>query len=670
VSWPVQTPAVWTPQPTQLWVPAQAQIVAAPRSNVELMSASQLGKFAECERKWGWEYLDKIKPPQNRSAVAGERMHKILEGWLQFATPPDLNECLVVDGHEYFPGRMANAGLHHLPPPGAHLQVERAATSWLAYVPGVRWNGRIDVFHQLLGDPECIDHKSTSDFKWAKTEEELRTDVQSLSYAWEAMNTTGAQNAHLRWVYYLSKKPFKSKVVYIRISREETLAALYPWEMKAARAVELKRSGTKRALDLEPNAEACDRYGGCPHRLRCSLSPEQILRARFTMSELSLEQRIDAANAAAGGQTPPPAYAGGYAGAVPAGPQYAQQPPAPQYAPAPAPAPQYVAPPAPVPAPWMPNPTTPGWESRVSGTAPDGQPIWEHRPFVAPAPAPAPQLQVTGAPAPQPAQAPLPTGLNPPESQAQALQSTLPTPTQEDAGPDTSKVGDQFDGLSQDALKEFALREGLVVPPRLREKNLRIAVRNAFRDKLAGVQAPAAVAPAPQQQAVAPAPQAPVPQQQAHAPQQPQAPAPQAQQAAFPQAAPPLTQAQLTALAPAPIAASRSSFVVDPEDSERQSFSLFINCTPQKTTRKTMSLHEAFGDCFEFAARNEKVPDYRMIANQQGAPLVCVQIRAKNDVSPLFDDVAVIISTATQEGRDVLATLSELASEVVVGSAA
>jgi hypothetical protein len=59
-----------------------------------------------------------------------------------------------------------------------------------------------------------------------------------------------------------------------------------------------------------------------------------------------------------------------------------------------------------------------------------------------------------------------------------------------------------------------------------------------------------------------------------------------------------------------------------------------------------------------------------MVEHFQGAPRVCVQIRSKQNVAPLTDDAIVVISTLSQEGKDVFGTLSELASEVVVGSAA
>jgi hypothetical protein len=727
----VQTPAgVWVQQrPEPFWYPSPQpngipfyNLVEAPPRPLEVeqpftehvqweISPSQVDTFASCERKWGWEKLDGIEVPQKTSAQVGERVHAILEQWLMHATPPNVDEELKLfddKGIErtYYPGLIARSGLHLLPPPGPHLEIENWIRPPMLTIPRGFWNGRVDCAHDLLGDPELIDHKTTTDLKWAKSGDDLRKDAQGLIYAWAAMHATGASSAHLRWIYYQSRKPYKTQVSYTRLGRNETIEGLQQWEERAGRMIKMKIEG-KRALDLEPNPDACDRFGGCPHRLRCNLSPQQLMRSMFAMENLSLEARIDAARNAAGASQAP-AYPGGYAGspqlpgAAPA--QYGQQP-LPQYQqPAPQAQPQYQQPmqqpmqqqPAPqaqpqyqqpaqaqpqyqqpaqpqqpsFPTPWQPHSTAPGWEARqVIGAS--GQPEWEQRPVQLPQ---QPQVSVQGQvpmQAQQPAQH---QGLLPPEASGQPVQSTLPQ--QDETGPDTSKVGDQFDSMNIEGLKMFAQQHGLAVPPRLREKNLRIAVRNAWRDKQSGAivqqPTPAQAQQIPQQQV----PQQQVPQQMQH-PQPQQAagavahmhqtlqnvaqgmPMPQAMQAAA--TSPAVQQAFGTERAPLtgpiPTGAPRG-------------FVLFVNCVPQKTSKRVLTLSEAFGDCFGFVAQNANVPDYRMVEHFQGAPRVCVQIRSKQNVAPLTDDAIVVISTLSQEGKDVFGTLSELASEVVVGSAA
>ena len=60
-----------------------------------------------------------------------------------------------------------------------------------------------------------------------------------------------------------------------------------------------------RALDLEPNLEACDRFGGCPYRENCKISGKERLRSLMATQSLKeqMEERVrKQREAAAGGK--------------------------------------------------------------------------------------------------------------------------------------------------------------------------------------------------------------------------------------------------------------------------------------------------------------------------------------------------------------------------------
>lgn len=254
-------------------------------------SASQTDTYLLCERKWGWRYLDGIKTEPHRSALVGTRVHEILEHWLTEGTPPDPTEILLIDGHQYFPGLIAESGLHSLPAPGPHLNVERGFRfgNWLGYVDLA--------YVSDAGTPVIVDHKTTTDLVWAQTPETLKTNVQAIVYANAALEEMPeAPWVDLCWNYYQTRKPYKNRPVHLRMYAEEAREAMKPFDVIAEKLIALKAGGA-RAIDMPVNPKACDAYGGCAHRMDCKLTPEQIMRSKMAR-EMSLEEKIAAAASA------------------------------------------------------------------------------------------------------------------------------------------------------------------------------------------------------------------------------------------------------------------------------------------------------------------------------------------------------------------------------------
>ena len=183
--------------------PANADVV---------LSASQLDLFGnQCERKWAFKYIAKLPTPQHPSAKLGSDVHTVLEYWLKHAVPPPINDP--------FYGRAARIAarmIPHLPAPGTG-QVENRnihlRSRWgHVYVVIIDWIG---IFQ---GWPTIIDHKTTGDFQYAKTQTSLHWDVQAQLYALAGFLGFGVDELLLFWDYACTKgrdaetKPVKTRV--------------------------------------------------------------------------------------------------------------------------------------------------------------------------------------------------------------------------------------------------------------------------------------------------------------------------------------------------------------------------------------------------------------------------------------------------------------------------
>lgn len=241
-------------------------------------SASQVGTFDLCARKWAFSKIDGLRSPPGPSAALGLDVHGQIERWLKDGIP--LNMTVPS-------GPIAMAGLHLLPmPKTAGLRVEEEFTIEIC---GHKFRGYKDyeIFHPrpipLVGD-----HKSTKDFRWAKTDavhppiegedNRLRADIQANLYAAHAMWVTGSEWCDLEWMYYRTTGAPAVHPVRLRLHRNE-VAPVLERVVKSCNTMtallDMAADKGLRALDIPPNARACDAFGGCEFQGLCNLSPAQ-----------------------------------------------------------------------------------------------------------------------------------------------------------------------------------------------------------------------------------------------------------------------------------------------------------------------------------------------------------------------------------------------------------
>ena len=240
------------------------------------VSPSQISNFRDCPRKWWYASIAKIPYPQHPSAALGERVHKILEmSTARKSRPADL-----------LPAVSENT-------PQKEVQVAQAAwdaiDSFLLQQTGrslVDREARIEEAWELpqgapltlaargradLVLPDFIvDWKTTSDLRWAKSAKELRSDPQVLMYS-AALDPDEPVRDFVH-VYTQTRNSTAARVVHTpidRFMREQGLIALD--KHVAAMAV---CASAGAAEEVEPNTDACSRYGGCPFALRCMGRPK------------------------------------------------------------------------------------------------------------------------------------------------------------------------------------------------------------------------------------------------------------------------------------------------------------------------------------------------------------------------------------------------------------
>jgi len=225
------------------------------------VSASSIELFKNCERKWYHRYINGHKGETSDAMLRGTRVHEALEKYLEKGTAPDLTTP---------EGQIASTGLHHLPAPSTENTVEVSLERLPLREPlEVPFKGFIDLLHEDEdGTPLIIDHKTTSGTRYMKTPEELSVNTQMIVYAKHVLDNSPEHDAViLRHIYYVTRKPYKSQVREVRVTRdhvEEQFALIAEIVSKMVKASQQPQHVTV----LNPSFckaynRQCDHYNDC-----------------------------------------------------------------------------------------------------------------------------------------------------------------------------------------------------------------------------------------------------------------------------------------------------------------------------------------------------------------------------------------------------------------------
>lgn len=240
------------------------------------VSPSQLKTDDLCRRKWGFIYLEGRREPPSPKMQFGTDVHTILEIYGKTGElPPDTPE-----------GRVAKQIMRPgwVFPPTEGSLIEQEFSMLIKGEDRGIFYGFIDrVLPPVDKIPEVQDYKTTSDLRYALTEEDLRTDPQSVIYSRWAMQRYGVTQARVSWLYSSAtgdpKKPRGARRVSNVLQRGDN----GPWNKiirQASELVEL-RCTKPDVMTLEPSPSACSAYGGCPFEADCDLSGGQRIMSHI-----------------------------------------------------------------------------------------------------------------------------------------------------------------------------------------------------------------------------------------------------------------------------------------------------------------------------------------------------------------------------------------------------
>lgn len=252
-----------------------------------VFSVSQAETFIRCPRKWALEKIDGVLDPGSDSTKLGGEVHEQLENFLEKGVPINVRSRA---------GKIALPAVPHLPPPlYPGMQIE----DWFAVKIGnAYYRGLKDV--QILSgwrttNPFVSDHKTTKNFAWAKTAEDLTGgrksigNIQAGVYAHDAMIETGQATVDLQWTYLRTTATPKAEPTITSISKEQVSRILEHLEEVTEQMIQTKKNNPT-ALTVVQNPLACDAFGGCAHKDLCKLTPQQKLRAM--MSQKTQEEGV------------------------------------------------------------------------------------------------------------------------------------------------------------------------------------------------------------------------------------------------------------------------------------------------------------------------------------------------------------------------------------------
>jgi len=229
------------------------------------LSASQVNLYLRCPRAYALTYVEKQVSPPSPKQQFGTDVHSQLERWLRDGIPPD-------DTPE---GRVANQGIRNdwLPPPSSKLLIEKEFLIPWFEDEGVYMRGFVDCCDPR-GVPLVLDHKTTSNLKWAMTEEDLAGDPQALIYSLWAALEYNASLVRARWVYYSASNPKNGPrkpqgalpvEILFKTNSSEYIDKIQ-WLLDTTGEMINIRSNEIRGSECEPKPENCGAYGGCFHR--------------------------------------------------------------------------------------------------------------------------------------------------------------------------------------------------------------------------------------------------------------------------------------------------------------------------------------------------------------------------------------------------------------------
>ncbi len=244
-----------------VWTSASGMTTADPQS------------VGGCLRKWWYEQVLGRRQPSTPAQKKGTKLHAEIDTHLTTGTP--LLSQLAIAGRGFIPER--GPGIF------SEASLGDVKTATLKVGPRIPVLGHVDLwnirgtFHNPAGDLlpeprartiETRDWKTTSDFTWAKSPDDLAKNIQLVTYSVAGfMRWPDAEHARHTHVYFRTQGKPEAKLVTVLQDREQVERRLLYADGIAATMADAARETDPHKVDA--NHAACNAYRGCPHRSYC-----------------------------------------------------------------------------------------------------------------------------------------------------------------------------------------------------------------------------------------------------------------------------------------------------------------------------------------------------------------------------------------------------------------
>jgi len=226
------------------------------------ISASQMGTARLCARLWWFERISDLPPaPPSKSMLLGSAIHKEVEQWIKRGEQPvDLRAKALADCYPRTP-LLVSSLLSEV-----EVNLQGLSVPLLGYIDLVDLRG----LHETL---EVVDFKTLSNWKWAKTELELASDLQMIPYAFWAFRHYEPKSVsvtHLQ-VHTSTSVVGSATAKLTRDSVTQTWAdTLVPLSDRMAGWAQ-----KDTPHDVPVTLSACSAFGGCPYLSVCNRGAPQ-----------------------------------------------------------------------------------------------------------------------------------------------------------------------------------------------------------------------------------------------------------------------------------------------------------------------------------------------------------------------------------------------------------
>jgi RecB family exonuclease len=227
------------------------------------VSATQVKDYGRCKRFWHFRSIQKIRTPKTEAQQRGINIHEAIEAFLRHGIKPPEGEKvrLFVDVVE-----------KHLAGMKGEVLIEQRI-DLETFPGGPPWVGFIDYLRdEHAGEPMLVlDYKTTSDFRYAKTPEELRDDSQLNSYGWWAYQNGHEGPMMLGHLYLLTRTKTPKPLPVYAPTDYETVRGVWERDVETVKEM-VEAAKVADVQELEPTPSACGMYGGCPYRSQCGMT--------------------------------------------------------------------------------------------------------------------------------------------------------------------------------------------------------------------------------------------------------------------------------------------------------------------------------------------------------------------------------------------------------------